>query len=74
MHANIATVINVLLAVYNKTCENWAMLSLHGQLALDIWPRCGPKFLKLTRLQLINFEHPWSPSFPNIQCLMSLTQ
>ena len=31
---------DVLLVVYNQTWENHVMLTLHGQLVLDIRPRC----------------------------------
>ena len=40
MCTNITVVIDVLVVVYNKTWENRVMLSLHGQLVLDIRPRC----------------------------------
>ena len=45
------------VVVYDKTWENWVMLSLHGQLhvALDIWPWCWLRVLKLTR-------QIWTPS------------
>ena len=39
-YTNISVVIDVLGVVYNKTWENRVMLSLHGQLVLDIRPRC----------------------------------
>ena len=39
-NANETVVIDVLVVVYNKTWENRVMLSLHGQLVLDIRPRC----------------------------------
>ena len=38
MHANVMVVINVLVVVQDKSCENWVMLSLHGQLVLHIQP------------------------------------
>ena len=57
-NANEAVAIGVLVVVYNKTWENWVMLSLHGQLVLDIRPRCWLRMLKLTRLRLVNFYHP----------------
>ena len=40
VHQRNSVVINVLVVVYNKTWENRVMLFLHGQLVLDIWPRC----------------------------------
>ena len=40
LYTNVTVVINVLVVVYNKTLENWVMLSFHGQLVLDIRPRC----------------------------------
>ena len=39
-YTNVTVVVNVLVVVYNKTWENRVMLSLYGQLVLDIWPRC----------------------------------
>ena len=39
-NANETVAIDVLVVVYNKTWENRVMLSLHGQLVLDIRPRC----------------------------------
>ena len=36
----VTVVIDVLVVVYNKTWENRVVLSLHGQLVLDIRPRC----------------------------------
>ena len=39
-YTNVTVVIDVLVVVYNKKWENRVMLSLHGQLVLDIWPRC----------------------------------
>ena len=36
-YTNVTVVIDVLVVVYNKT---WVMLSFHGQLMLDILPRC----------------------------------
>ena len=65
---------DVLVVVYDKTWENWVMLSLHGQLVLDIWTRCWPRVLKLTCLWLVNFQHPRSTSLLNIQHYMLLTQ
>ena len=38
MNANETVAIDVLVVVYNKTWENRVMLSLHGQLVLDIRP------------------------------------
>ena len=58
----------------DKTWENQVMLFLHGQLALDIRPRCWPRVLKLTCLQLVNFEHPLLTSLLNIQCYLIMTQ
>ena len=40
MYTNVTVVIDVLVVVYNKAWENRVMLSLHGQLVLDIRPRC----------------------------------
>ena len=40
MDANETVAIDVLVVVYNKTWENRVMLTLHGQLVLDIRPRC----------------------------------
>ena len=40
MYTNVTVVIDVLVIVYNRTWENRVMLSLHGQLVLDIRPRC----------------------------------
>ena len=45
-HTKVMVVINVLEVIYNKTWENWVTLSLPGQPALDIWPRCWPRMLK----------------------------
>ena len=39
-NANETVAIDVLVVVYNKTWENRVMLTLHGQLVLDIRPRC----------------------------------
>ena len=39
-YTNVMVVIDVLVVVYNKTRENRVILSLHGQLVLDIQPRC----------------------------------
>ena len=39
-YTSVTVVIDVLVVVYDKTWENRVMLSLHGQLVLDIWPRC----------------------------------
>ena len=39
-YTNVTVVIDVLVVIYNKTWENRVMLSLHGQLVLDIWPGC----------------------------------
>ena len=39
-YTNVTVVIDVLVVVYNKTWENRGYVSLHGQLVLDIWPRC----------------------------------
>ena len=49
-YANVTVVIDVLVIVCNRTWENRVMLSLHGQLVLDIRPRCWPGLLKLTCL------------------------
>ena len=73
-HAKVEIVIDVLVVVYDKTWENWVMLSLHGQLALDIWTRCWPRVLMLTRLWHVNFQHPRSTSLLNIQHYMLLTR
>ena len=37
-YINVTVVVDVLVVVYNKTWENRIMLSLHGQLVLDIRP------------------------------------
>ena len=39
-YTNVVVVIDVLVVVYNKTWENRVMLSLHGQLVLDINQGC----------------------------------
>ena len=39
-YTNVTVVIDILVVVYNKMWENRVMLSLHGQLVLDIRPRC----------------------------------
>ena len=39
-YTDVAVVIIVLVVVYNRMWENRIMLSLHGQLVLDIRPRC----------------------------------
>ena len=39
-NANETVAIDVLVVVYNKRWKNRVMLSLHGQLVLDIRPRC----------------------------------
>ena len=44
-NANETVAIDVLMVVYNKTWENRVMLSLHGQLVLDIRPRCWLRML-----------------------------
>ena len=46
-YTNVTVVIDVLVVVYNKTWENRVMLSLHGQLVVDIRPRCWLRVLKL---------------------------
>ena len=74
MHANVTVVIDVLMVVYDQTWENWDMVSLHDQLALDIRPRCWPRVLKLTRPRLIHFEHPRSTSVLNIQHYLIMIQ
>ena len=74
MNANETVAIDVLVVVYNKTWENRVMLSLHGQLVLDIRPRCWLRMLKLTRLRLVNFYHPQSTSLPNIQHYLIMTR
>ena len=73
-NANETVAIDVLVVVYNKTWENRVMLSLHGQLMLDIRPRCWLRMLKLTRLRLVNFYHPQSTSLPNIQHYLIMTR
>ena len=73
-NANETVAIDVLVVVYNKTWENRVMLSLHGQLVLDIRPRCWLRMLKLTRLRLVNFYHPQSTSLPNIQHYLIMTR
>ena len=73
-NANETVAIDVLVVVYNKTWENRVMLTLHGQLVLDIRPRCWLRMLKLTRLRLVNFYHPQSTSLPNIQHYLIMTR
>ena len=73
-NANETVAIDVLVVVYNKTWENRVMLSLHGQLVLDIRSRCWLRMLKLTRLRLVNFYHPQSTSLPNIQHYLIMTR
>ena len=73
-NANETVAIDVLVVVYNKTWENRVMLSLHGQLVLDIRPGCWLRMLKLTRLRLVNFYHPQSTSLPNIQHYLIMTR
>ena len=73
-NANETVAIDVLVVVYNKTWENRVMLSLHGQLVLDIRPRCWLRMLKFTRLRLVNFYHPQSTSLPNIQHYLIMTR
>ena len=73
-NGNETVAIDVLVVVYNKTWENRVMLSLHGQLVLDIRPRCWLRMLKLTRLRLVNFYHPQSTSLPNIQHYLIMTR
>ena len=73
-NANETVAIHVLVVVYNKTWENRVMLTLHGQLVLDIRPRCWLRMLKLTRLRLVNFYHPQSTSLPNIQHYLIMTR
>ena len=70
MYTNVTVVIDVLVIVYNRTWENRVMLSLHGQLVLDIRPRCWLRVLKLTGLRLVNFstlsQHLcWYPAPPD---------
>ena len=73
-NANETVAIDILVVVYNKTWENRVMLTLHGQLVLDIRPRCWLRMLKLTRLRLVNFYHPQSTSLPNIQHYLIMTR
>ena len=40
IHQLTIIVIDVLVVVYDKMWENRVMLSLHGQVSLDILPRC----------------------------------
>ena len=72
-YTNITVVIDVLVVVYNKMWENRAMLSLHGQLVLDIWPRCWPRVLKLTRLRHVNLAPSLNIS-ADIQHYLIMTQ
>ena len=57
-----------------KTWENRVIRSRHTQIALDIRPRCWLRVLKLTRLRLVNFEHPQSTSRSNIQSYLIMTR
>ena len=68
--------INALMIVYDKKkkSENRVMLSHHGQLALDLRPRCWPREFKLTCLRLVNSEHPQSTSQLNVLCYLIVTQ